>query len=166
MEQHRSKMSGKKRLTEELSKIHKMMGLTENRITYDPSKIDEFVVEAKKDVETGKNLINKFGTMLVNTPLIALYENLANAEAAQKKIAESEKYLTSKFNKFYDIVEMYYSIDEDRPENVDELDALATKLDDINYRLSDLGDGLEAFINMIGTISKYNEELFKTQNIQ
>jgi hypothetical protein len=159
-------MSEKKKLTEELSKIHKMMGLTENRITYDPSKIDEFVVEAKKDVETGKNLINKFGTMLVNTPLIALYENLANAEAAHKKIVESEKYLTSKFNKFYDIVEMYYSIDEDRPDNVDELDALATKLDDINYRLSDLGDGLEAFINMIGTISKYNEELFKTQSIQ
>lgn len=143
-----------------------MMGLTENRITYDPSKIDEFVEEAKKDIETGKNLINKFGTMLVNTPLIALYENLANAEAAQKKIAESEKYLRSKFDKFYDIVEMYYSIDEDRPDNVDELDALATKLDDINYRLSDLGDGLEAFISMIGTISKYNEELFKTQSIQ
>lgn len=142
------------------------MGLTENRITYDPSKIDEFVEEAKKDIETGKNLINKFGTMLVNTPLIALYENLANAEAAQKKIAESEKYLRSKFDKFYDIVEMYYSIDEDRPDNVDELDALATKLDDINYRLSDLGDGLEAFISMIGTISKYNEELFKTQSIQ
>lgn len=142
------------------------MGLTENRITYDPSKIDEFVEEAKKDIETGKNLINKFGTMLVNTPLIALYENLANAEVAQKKIAESEKYLRSKFDKFYDIVEMYYSIDEDRPDNVDELDTLATKLDDINYRLSDLGDGLEAFIGMIGTISKYNEELFKTQSIQ
>lgn len=119
------------------------MGLTENRITYDPSKIDEFVEEAKKDIETGKNLINKFGTMLVNTPLIALYENLANAEVAQKKIAESEKYLRSKFDKFYDIVEMYYSIDEDRPDNVDELDTLATKLDDINYRLSDLGDGLK-----------------------
>lgn len=143
-----------------------MMGLTENRITYDPSKIDEFVEEAKKDIEMGKNLINKFGSMLVNTPLIALYENLANAEAAQKKIAESEKYLRSKFDKFYDIVEMYYSIDEDRPDNVDELDTLATKLDDINYRLSDLGDGLEAFIEMIGRLSKYNEELFKTQGIQ
>lgn len=153
-------------LNEELSKIHKMMGLTENRITYDPSKIDEFVEEAKKDIEMGKNLINKFGSMLVNTPLIALYENLANAEAAQKKIAESEKYLRSKFDKFYDIVEMYYSIDEDRPDNVDELDTLATKLDDINYRLSDLGDGLEAFIEMIGRLSKYNEELFKTQGIQ
>lgn len=158
-------MSEKKRLNEELSKIHKMMGIVENKITYDPSKIDEFVEEAKKDIEMGKNLISKFGSMLVNTPLIALYENLANAEAAQKKISESEKYLRSKFDKFYNIVEMYYSIDEDRPDNVDELDDLSNKIDDLSYRLADLEEGLEAFIDMIGRLSKYNEELFKTQNI-
>lgn len=141
------------------------MGIVENKITYDPSKIDEFVEEAKKDIEMGKNLISKFGSMLVNTPLIALYENLANAEAAQKKISESEKYLRSKFDKFYNIVEMYYSIDEDRPDNVDELDDLSNKIDDLSYRLADLEEGLEAFIDMIGRLSKYNEELFKTQNI-
>lgn len=146
--------------------INEVTSLNEDRITYEPYKIDEFVVEAKKDIELGKSLINKFGTMLVNTPLITLYENLAKAEEAHKKITESEKYLTSKFNKFFNIVEGYYSIDEDRPDNVDELDDLSNKIDDLSYRLSELGDGLEAFIDVINKISKYNEELFKTQNIQ
>lgn len=146
--------------------INEVTSLNEDRITYEPYKIDEFVVEAKKDIELGKSLINKFGTMLVNTPLITLYENLAKAEEAHKKITESEKYLTSKFNKFFNIVEGYYSIDEDRPDNVDELDDLSNKIDDLSYRLSELGDGLEAFIDVINKISKYNEELFKTQSIQ
>lgn len=140
--------------------------LKENRITYDPSKIDEFVLEAKKDVELGNNLMNKFGTMLVNTPLISIYENLDRVQEAHQKIVNSEKYLRSKFDKYFDIVEMYYSIDEDRPKNVDELDDLSNKVDDLSYRLSDLGDGLEAFIELVERISRHNEQLFKTENIQ
>lgn len=149
-----------------------MMGLTENQLevtpldednlSYDPSKIDEFVIEAKKDIEMGKNLISKFGSMLVNTPLISLYENIEKAKEAEKKISDSVKYLNSKYNKFYDIVEMYEL--GEYPDNVNQLYDLGNAIDNLSGRLSDLGDALEAFMDMIEKISKYNAELLTTQN--
>jgi hypothetical protein len=161
-------MSKKQNLTEELFRIHEMMGLTESQIneegiTYDPSKIDEFVAEAKKDIQAGLALIERFGSTLINASLISVFENLEQMKAAHKKMDESQKYLEGKFNKFYNIVEMY-EVGE-YPDNVRELDDLANQLDNHSMTIYQLSDAFEELINMTEKISRYNQELFKTQTI-
>jgi len=137
--------------------------LNEDGVSYDPSKIDEFIVEAKKDIQMGTALIEKFGSAVVNSSLVSIFENLEKMKAAQQKMEESRKYLESKFNKFYDIVEMY-EIGE-HPDNVSELDDLANQLDNHSMTVYQLSDAFEELINMTEKISRYNEELFKTQTI-
>jgi hypothetical protein len=137
--------------------------LNEEGISYDPSKIDEFIVEAKKDIQMGTALIEKFGSAVVNSSLVSVFENLEKMKAAHQKMEESRKYLESKFNKFYDIVEMY-EIGE-HPDNVRELDDLANQLDNHSMTVYQLADAFDELINMTEKISRYNEELFKIQTI-
>jgi hypothetical protein len=137
--------------------------INEGGISYDPSKIDEFIVEAKKDIQMAEALIQKFGSALINSPLITIFENLESMKSAQKKMGESQKYVQNKFNKFYDIVEMY-EIGE-HPDNVRVLDDLSNQLDNHSMTLYQLSDSFEELIDMTEKISRYNEELFKTQTI-
>jgi len=137
--------------------------LNEEGVSYDPSKIDEFIVEAKKDIQMGTALIEKFGSAVVNSSLVSIFENLEKMKAAHQKMEASRKYLESKFNKFYDIVEMY-EIGE-HPDNVRELDDLANQLDNHSMTVYQLADAFDELINMTEKISRYNEELFKIQTI-
>jgi hypothetical protein len=137
--------------------------INEDSVSYDPSKIDEFIIEAKKDIQMGTALIEKFGSAVVNSSLISIFENLEKMKAAQQKMEESRKYLENKYNKFYDIVEMY-EVGE-HPDNVRELDDLANQLDNHSMTVYQLSDAFEELINMTEKISRYNEELFKTQTI-
>jgi hypothetical protein len=137
--------------------------LNEEGISYDPSKIDEFIVEAKKDIQMGTALIEKFGSAVVNSSLVSVFENLEKMKAAHQKMEASRKYLESKFNKFYDIVEMY-EVGE-YPDNIRTLDDLANQLDNHSMTVYQLADAFEELISMTEKISQYNEELFKTQTI-
>lgn len=137
--------------------------LNEEGISYDPSKIDEFIVEAKKDIQMGTALIEKFGSAVVNSSLVSIFENLEKMKAAQQKMEESRKYLEGKFNKFYNIVEMY-EVGE-YPDNIRTLDDLANQLDNHSMTVYQLSDAFEELINMTEKISRYNEELFKIQTI-
>ena len=137
--------------------------INEAGVSYDPTKIDEFVAEAKKDIQMALALIEKFGSAVVNSSLVSIFENLEKMQSAQKKMDESRKYVENKYNKFYKIVEMY-EVGE-YPDNVSELDDLANQLDNHSMTIYQLSDAFEELINMTEKISRYNEELFKTQTI-
>lgn len=141
--------------------INEVVSLNEDSISYDSSKIDEFIIEARKDVEMGKNLINKFGVMISNTTLKDVFENTDQMKGVETKLNDSEKYLTKKFGKFFDIVNMYDF--GDYPDNVSVLDDLATELDNQSLAVSDLAEVIEALIYATDKLSKYNEEILKTQ---
>ena len=143
--------------------INEIASMNEGDVSYDPAKIDEFVAEAKKDIQMGVALIEKFGSAVVNSSLVSIFENLEKMKSAQQKMDQSRKYLESKYNKFYDVVEMY-EVGE-YPDNVSELDDLANQLDNHSMTVYQLSDAFEELINMTEKISRYNEELFKTQTI-
>jgi hypothetical protein len=143
--------------------INEIASLNEDGISYETSKIDEFIVEAKKDIQMGTGLIEKFGSVVVNSSLASIFENLEKMKFALQKMDESRKYLENKFNKFYNIVEMY-EFDE-YPDNVKELDNLSSQLDDQSMTVYKLSDTLEELIEMVEKMSEYNEQLFKTQTI-
>jgi hypothetical protein len=138
--------------------------INEDNVSYDPKKIDEFIVEAKKDIELGENLFTKFGNMLINTSLITIFENLDGMKVTKEKITASEKYLAKKYDKFFNIVELY-EIGE-YPDNVTKLDHLSSEIDNQSLRLSEIADALDDLITMTEKISKYNKDLFtKNYNI-
>jgi hypothetical protein len=137
--------------------------INEDNISYEPSKIDEFIAEAKKDVELGRSLINKFGSTIVNATLISIFGNMSLMTEAHSKVVKAEEYMKKKFNKFFDIVNVY-EVGE-LPNNVRELEKISDEIDNLSYSLSDLSDGFEELINATKTISKNNRDLFTTQTI-
>jgi hypothetical protein len=133
------------------------------KVSYTPEKIDEFIIEAKKDIELGKSLNDKFGSTIVQASLLTVYENLAQMNEAHSKVVKAEEYMRKKFNKFFDIVDAY-EVGE-LPDNVRELEKLSDEIDNLSYSLSDLANGFEELINATNSISKNNKHLFTTQTV-
>jgi hypothetical protein len=131
--------------------------------SYDENKINQFVAEAEKDVQMASNLVNKFGSNIVNISLKDIYDNMGQMKSAQQKLNSSKEYISGKFDKFYDIVETY-EVGE-YPDNVSKLYDLNNKLDTQKESLSDLADTFNTLIDATEWLAKYNKDILETQTI-
>jgi hypothetical protein len=139
--------------------INEIVSLNEEGISYQPEKIDEFIVEVKKDIEMGRSLLSNYTSLVVNASLISVFEDMDQMKAATDKMRESEKYLSKKFDKFYDITQLYDYMDF--PDNVKELDDVSGELDKLAMSISDLYYGLEDLIELVDKLSENNKNFFK-----
>jgi hypothetical protein len=131
--------------------------------SYDENKINQFVTEAEKDVQMASNLVNKFGSNIVNISLKDIYDNMGQMKSAQQKLNSSKEYISGKFDKFYDIVDAY-EVGE-YPDNVSKLYDLNNKLDTQKESLSDLTDTFNTLIDATEWLAKYNKDILETQTI-
>jgi|LauGreDrversion4_2_1035121.scaffolds.fasta_scaffold27211_4 hypothetical protein len=145
-------------------KIFQINEVLSENWSYDENKINQFVVEAEKDVQMADNLINKFGVNVVNMTLKDIHDNMAQMESAKEKLNASKDYITRKYEKFYDIVETY-EVGE-YPDNVSKLYDLSNKLDNQKESLSDLAETFNTLIDAANWLGKYNKEIFDIQNIK
>jgi hypothetical protein len=146
------------------SKIFQISEVVSENWSYDENKIDQFVVEAEKDVQMADSLINKFGVNVVNMTLKDIHDNMAQMESAKEKLNASKDYITRKYEKYYDIVEAY-EVGE-YPDNVSKLYDLSNKLDNQKESLSDLAETFNTLIDSTKWLGKYNKEIFDIQNIK
>ncbi len=145
-------------------KIFQINEVLSENWSYDENKINQFVVEAEKDVQMADNLINKSGVNVVNMTLKDIYDNMAQMESAKEKLNASKEYITRKYEKYYDIVETY-EVGE-YPDNVSKLYDLSNKLDNQKESLSDLTETFNTLIDAAKWLGKYNKEIFDIQNIK
>jgi acyl carrier protein phosphodiesterase len=131
--------------------------------SYDENKINQFVAEAEKDVQMASNLVNKFGSNIVNISLKDIYDNMEQMKSAQQKLNSSKEYISGKFDKFYDIVETY-EVGE-YPDNVSKLYDLSNKLDSQKDSLSDLSETFNTLIDATEWLAKYNKDVLDIQTI-
>jgi len=144
-------------------KIFQINEVLSENWTYDENKINQFVVEAQKDVQMAENLINKFGANVVNISLKDIYDNMGQMKSAQEKLDSSKNYISGKYDKFYDIVEAY-EVGE-YPDNVETLYDLSNKLDKQKDSLSDLSETFNTLIDATEWLAKYNKDILETQTI-
>ncbi len=150
----------KKELNEQIHEIRKMMGLNEG-IEYDTEKIAGFLEEAKKSVDMGRAIIDKYGVMVVNLTMSEIYSNINGFKDTLNKIEGFKKTIESRYNKFYDIIDMYYDLSVSK--DLIELDKMVTTLDDQNSALSDIHEIFGELIGKTEWLAKYNEDLLTTQ---
>jgi hypothetical protein len=115
------------------------------KINYTPEKIDEFIVAAEQAVQKGEALFKKYYNDILQISIADLVQSPESYKILSDNIEKSRKSIESLWNKFFDIVDMY-EVGE-YPDNVSKLDNLATKLDNIQIDISQLGNALGYIID-------------------
>ena len=134
------------------------------KVSYDPSKIDEFLADAIKSVENAKGGIDKYGSTVINTTMKAIFENLPGSKSLLNEIENLKKITEAKFNKYFDVVELYDW--SERPDNVSKLDKLVTDLDNHTMTISEIYEIFDDLIRATERVAKYNQDLFSIQTFK
>jgi DNA-directed RNA polymerase beta' subunit len=118
------------------------------QIEYTPEKIDEFVADASKTLDTGTKVFNVFLSRIGDLSIMNVIESPEEANQLLQKIQETKKVIKSKFEKYFDITDSYrYDEFEDRPDNIEKLERLATELDSLTDNYDPLIDVLTEMID-------------------
>lgn len=127
--------------------MKKLQSLLE-QIGYTPEKIDEFVADATKTLDTGKKVFNIFLNRVGDLSLMNIIESPTEAEQLLQKIEETKTIINNKFEKYFDIADSYgYDEFEDRPDNIEKLERLSSELDNLTDDYSPLIDVLNEMLD-------------------
>lgn len=122
------------------------------KISYEPEKIDEFVKEAESVLSTTEKVLNSSLQKVLGINMQDLVQSPDDMKQLLDYLEKFHKNVEKKFGKFYDIVEMY-EIGE-YPDNIRQLDALASKIDNKNLDIYYLKDSLRNILDARDDISK------------
>lgn len=118
------------------------------QIEYTPEKIDEFVADASKTLDTGKKVFDIFLSRIGDLSIMNIIESPEEANQSLQKIQETKKVIKNKFEKYFDITDAYgYDELEDRPDNIEKLERLASELDSLVFDYDPLIDVLTEMID-------------------
>ena len=102
--------------------------IREANISYAPEKIDEFIAEINKEIETAKAIYESALSKVKGMNVGDIAEDQSAAEAYKDKLVRAEDAIRKKHTKYFDIVDMYEA--GDMPKNVYQLWKLTNTLDD------------------------------------
>jgi hypothetical protein len=118
------------------------------QIEYTPEKIDEFVADASKTLDTGTKVFNVFLSRIGDLSVMNVIESPEEANQLLQKVQETKKVIKNKFEKYFDITDSYgYDEFEDRPDNIEKLERLASELDNLTDNYDPLIDVLTEMID-------------------
>jgi hypothetical protein len=122
------------------------------KISYEPEKIDEFVKDAENVLSSTEKVLNLSIQKILSINMQELIQSPDEMKQLLDYLENFHKNVDKKFGKFYDIVEMY-EIGE-YPDNIRQLDALASKIDNKNLDIYYLKDALRNILDVRDDISK------------
>lgn len=130
--------------------------IKEANISYSPEKIDEFVEQLTKEVESAKRIFETALEKVKGMGIGEIVDNISTAEAYREKITRAIEAIDKKHTMYFDIVNMYGV--SDLPSNVRQLEKLTDKLDDYRFDLSRVEDVLEAVISVADKLTDFYSE--------
>jgi 3-keto-L-gulonate-6-phosphate decarboxylase len=126
------------------------------QIEYTPEKINEFVADASKTLDTGKKVFDLFLNRIGDLSVMSVIESPEEANQLLKKVQETKKVIENKFEKYFDITDAYgYDEFEDRPDNIEKLERLATELDSLVFDYDPLIDVLTEMIDAARRLKQF-----------
>jgi heterodisulfide reductase subunit B len=126
--------------------------LLEADLSYTPEKIKEFIDEAQTYLNNARMLKDKY---YMNVTTLTISE-VMEAEVAYQKLSEKMNsdhvQIESKYNRYYEIIEMYDFMN--RPENVNYFEKINDKIYDIAQDIYHLSQALEEIVESIKYIRR------------
>jgi len=131
--------------------------IKENNISYTPEKIDEFVAQLTKEVESAKNIFSVALNKVKDLSVGSITDNPSFAEGYLEKIKAANEIINKKHSKYFDIVDLYDV--GDYPNNVKQLENLTDTLNNYYYDIMRIEDALEETISASKKLTNfYNQE--------
>lgn len=127
--------------------------IKEANISYTPEKIDEFIVEASKEVETAKAIFETSLDRVKGTTIGDVVDNLSAAEVFADKLTKAYNAVNSKHTKYFNIIDMYDVTD--MPENVRELEKLVDLLSNYTSDILNLEDAFNKVVSAAETLTNF-----------
>lgn len=130
--------------------------LVEQKISYLPEKIDEFVQQAMQVLEKAQVAKNKHFNFVTSLNLGEVMENRAKYAKMASEINEEHNAFEAKYNKFFDIVDMYDFMD--MPNNVKQLEKINDKLYDFSQDVYQLSSALEEMVSAADYLNRLSSK--------
>lgn len=119
--------------------------------TYTPEKIDEFVANAKKDVEAAKGLFTLAYEKVLDINMGDAVNSPESIKALSDKVKQIKSSIKKKTDTYYDIINMYET--GEYPDNVSELDRVNDTLDSLGDDISKLYYALEDILMAVSELT-------------
>jgi hypothetical protein len=126
--------------------------LVEQKISYTPEKIDEFVEHAMKVLENVQQIRNKYYNNVVTLTISEVMQEKNVHQKMVKEISEQHTRFNEQHTKFFNIVEMYDFLD--MPNNVKQLEKINDKIEKYSEDMYYIGNALEDIINAVEYIER------------
>lgn len=119
--------------------------------TYTPEKIDEFVANAKKDVEAAKSLFTLAYEKILDINMGDAVNSPESIKALADKVKQIKSSIKKKTDTYYDVINMYET--GEYPDNVSELDRVNDTLDGLEGDMSKLYYALEEILMAVSELT-------------
>lgn len=135
----------------------KMIEEEEGKLNYTPEKIDEFIKEASAHLEKGKQMFESTHNTLMSLAIGEIVDDIERYRKNLENMENQQKFYEAKFEKYYDIVEMYDFMD--LPDNVKQLERINNGLDSLQMDIYKLNNAFEEILDSAEKLKELNEEL-------
>ena len=135
----------------------KMIEEEEGKLNYTPEKIDEFITEASAHLEKGKQMFESTHNALMSLAIGEIVDDIERYRKNLENMENQQKFYEAKFEKYYDIVEMYDFMD--LPDNVKQLERINNGLDSLQMDIYKLNNAFEEILDSAEKLKELNEEL-------
>ena len=124
-------------------------------ISYQPEKIDEFVIEANSNLDKIRNTFNSYLTTITNLTINDINENIDKNNELLLKMKSFEEGISKIHDKYYNIVDLYDFLDS--PTNVSQLEKITTNIDELYFSFGKLCEAHENLIDSSKRLLEFNK---------
>jgi heterodisulfide reductase subunit B len=126
--------------------------LLEADLSYTPEKIKEFIDEAQTYLNNARMLKDKYYMNVTTLTISEVMEAEVTYQKLSEKMNSDHVQIESKYNRYYEIIEMYDFMN--RPENVNYFEKINDKIYDIAQDIYHLSQALEEIVESIKYIRR------------
>ena len=119
---------------------------------FSPEKIDEFVVQASKEANTGSRILESYINKVALLTVSDILEDQEKINSLITQIEEVQKQYFKLYNRYFNIVDLYDYLEA--PDNVKMLEKRKDELDEIQMNLDDVKEALEILVEAATKIKR------------
>lgn len=122
-------------------------------VTYTPEKIDEFVIQAHKDLAEAQEFFRRSLRIIASVSLFEVAEKMPKYEQKYKELTRQTQEMIKKSTQYSRILDMYQG--QEFPPNVAKLDAIAAEYDNLQFDVGKIGDILESLMETTQRVTNF-----------
>jgi hypothetical protein len=130
--------------------------LLEADLSYTPEKIAEFIDEAQTYLNNARMLKNKYYMNVTTLTISEVMEAEVHFQKLSEKMDSDHNQIESKYNGYYNIIEMYDFMN--RPENINYFEKINDRIYDVAQDIYKLSQALEEIVESVKYVRRVNND--------